>query len=132
MWRIIYFFISLLIVLIDYLHYKNLGSKTLATFFITALIVILFEYYLIRKKSPKNILAFFSSLLITVIVVLLTILTLNSIGIHLSRNLKLIILFIEGYLIFGIVAALIPNISDMLKLSKQDKTNTAKILDTYS
>ena len=74
--------------------------------------------------------AFFSSLLITVIVVLLTILTLRAIGIHLSRNLKLIILFIEGYLIFGIVAALIPNISDMLKLSKQDKTNTAKILDT--
>ena len=130
MWRIIYFFISLLIVLIDYLHYTNLALKTLTTFFITALIVILFEYYLIRKKSPKNILAFFSSLLITVIVVLLTILTLNSIGIHLSRNLKLIILFIEGYLIFGIVAALIPNISDMLKLSKQDKTNTAKILDT--
>lgn len=130
MWRIIYFFISLLIVLIDYLHYKNLGLKTLTAFFITALIVILFEYYLIRKKSPKNILAFFSSLLITVIVVLLTILTLRAIGIYLSRNLKLIILFIEGYLIFGIVAALIPNISDMLKLSKQDKTNTAKILDT--
>ena len=65
MWRIIYFFISLLIVLIDYLHYKNLGLKTLTTFFITALIVILFEYYLIRKKSPKNILAFFSSLLIS-------------------------------------------------------------------
>ena len=52
------------------------------------------------------------------------------IGIKLSTNEKLIILFIEGYLTFGIIAAFIPNISNMLNLTKPDKNKTAKILDT--
>lgn len=130
MWRIVYFFISFLIALLDYQYYQNLSVRTFVIFFISALIVFLFEFLLIRKQSSKTTLAFFISFFITVLTVLLTILALNALGINLSVNQKLIILFIVGYLTFGIIASFIPNISDILNLTKQDKINTAKILDT--
>lgn len=130
MWRIVYFFISFLIALLDYQYYQNLSVGTFVIFFISALIVFLFEFLLIRKQSSKTTLAFFISFFITVLTVLLTILALNALGINLSVNQKLIILFIVGYLTFGIIASFIPNISDILNLTKQDKINTAKILDT--
>nr|WP_241210625.1 PIN domain-containing protein [Brachyspira hampsonii] len=60
----------------------------------------------------------------------MTITTINIVGISLSLNEKLIILFIEGYLIFGIIIAFIPSISNMFKLTNKDKMKTSKILDT--
>ena len=131
MWRAVYFFISLLIALFVYLYYdKNFNSKALIIFLISALLIFLFEFFLIRKKSSKITLTFFISFFFTIVTVLLTILAVKSIGIDLSLNIKLVILFIEGYLTFGIISAFIPNLSDIFKLTKQDKTGAAKILDT--
>lgn len=130
MWRIVYFILSLLIALLFHLYDKNFSSKTLTIFFISAILIFLFEFFLIRKKSSKITLAFFISFFFTIVTVLLTILAIKSIGIDLSVNIKLVILFIEGYLTFGIISAFIPNLSDIFKLTKQDKTGSAKILDT--
>lgn len=134
MWRVVYFCISFLMALLVYLYDKsydnNLNPKILIIFFISALIIFLFEFLLIRKKSSKITLAFFVSFFFTVVTVLLTILAIRTIGINLSVKTKLIILFIEGYLTFGIISAFIPNLSDMFKLTKPDKTGSAKILDT--
>ncbi|MDA0055014.1 TRAM domain-containing protein [Brachyspira hyodysenteriae] len=88
------------------------------------------SFYLLERKLQKIILGFFIAFFLTLITVLLTISTINTVGISLSLNEKLIILFVEGYLIFGIIIAFIPSISNMFKLTKQDKTKTAKILDT--
>ncbi len=133
MWRVVYFFISFLLALLVYLHDKNnnnLNSQIFIIFFTSALIIFLFEFLLIRKKSSKITLAFFISFFFTVVTVLLTILAIKTIGIDLSLETKLVILFMEGYLTFGIISAFIPNISDILKLTKPDKTGSAKILDT--
>ncbi len=134
MWRVVYFFISFLMALLVYLYDKsydnNLNPRILIIFFTSALIIFLFEFLLIRKKSSKITLAFFVSFFFTVVTVLLTILAIRTIGINLSVKTKLIILFIEGYLTFGIISAFIPNLSDMFKLTKPDKTGSAKILDT--
>lgn len=133
MWRVVYFFISFLMALLVYLYDRsdnNLNPEILIIFFTSALIIFLFEFLLIRKKSSKITLAFFISFFFTVVTVLLTILAIKTIGIDLSVKTKLIILFIEGYLTFGIISAFIPNISDILKLTKPDKTGSAKILDT--
>ena len=130
MWRIVYFVISFLIALMDYYFTKTFNYKTISIFLLSAVLIFLFEFLLIRKKSSKITLAFFISFFLTIVTVLLTISTINMIGIKLSTNEKLIILFIEGYLTFGIIAAFIPNISNMLNLTKPDKNKTAKILDT--
>lgn len=130
MWRIVYFIISFLIALMDYYFTKTFNYKTVSIFLLSAVLIFLFEFVLIRKKSSKITLAFFISFFLTIVTVLLTISTINMIGIKLSTNEKLIILFIEGYLTFGIIAAFIPNISNMLNLTKPDKNKTAKILDT--
>ncbi|ADG71602.1 TRAM domain-containing protein [Brachyspira murdochii] len=130
MWRIVYFVISFLIALMDYYFTKTFNYKTVSIFLLSAVLIFLFEFLLIRKKSSKITLAFFISFFLTILTVLLTISTVNMIGIKLSTNEKLIILFIEGYLTFGIIAAFIPNISNMLNLTKPDKNKTAKILDT--
>lgn len=134
MWRVVYFCISFLMALLVYLYDKsydnNLNPRILIIFFTSALIIFLFEFLLIRKKSSKITLAFFVSFFFTVVTVLLTILAIRTIGINLSVKTKLIILFIEGYLTFGIISAFIPNLSDMFKLTKPDKTGSAKILDT--
>lgn len=133
MWRVVYFFISFLMALLVYLYDRsdnNLNPEILIIFFTSALIIFLFEFLFIRKKSSKITLAFFISFFFTVVTVLLTILAIKTIGIDLSVKTKLIILFIEGYLTFGIISAFIPNISDILKLTKPDKTGSAKILDT--
>ncbi|WP_300757505.1 PIN domain-containing protein [uncultured Brachyspira sp.] len=130
MWRIVYFVISFLIALMDYYFTKTFNYKTVSIFLLSAVLIFLFEFLLIRKKSSKITLAFFISFFLTIVIVLLTISTVNMIGIKLSINEKLIILFIEGYLTFGIIAAFIPNISNMLNLTKPDKNKTAKILDT--
>ena len=130
MWRIVYFVISFLIALMDYYFTKTFNYKTVSIFLLSAVLIFLFEFVLIRKKSSKITLAFFISFFLTIVTVLLTISTINMIGIKLSTNEKLIILFIEGYLTFGIIAAFIPNISNMLNLTKPDKNKTAKILDT--
>lgn len=130
MWRIVYFVISFLIALMDYYFTKTFNYKTISIFLLSAVLIFLFEFVLIRKKSSKITLAFFISFFLTIVTVLLTISTINMIGIKLSTNEKLIILFIEGYLTFGIIAAFIPNISNMLNLTKPDKNKTAKILDT--
>ena len=130
MWRIVYFILSLLIALLFHLYDENFNSKTLIIFLISAFLIFSFEFFLIRKKSSKITLAFFISFFFTIVTVLLTILAIKSIGIDLSVNIKLVILFIEGYLTFGIISAFIPNLSDIFKLTKQDKTGSAKILDT--
>ena len=130
MWRIVYFVISFLIALMDYYFTKTFNYKTVSIFLLSVVLIFLFEFLLIRKKSSKITLAFFISFFLTIVTVLLTISTINMIGIKLSTNEKLIILFIEGYLTFGIIAAFIPNISNMLNLTKPDKNKTAKILDT--
>ena len=130
MWRIVYFVISFLIALMDYYFTKTFNYKTVSIFLLSVVLIFLFEFVLIRKKSSKITLAFFISFFLTIVTVLLTISTINMIGIKLSTNEKLIILFIEGYLTFGIIAAFIPNISNMLNLTKPDKNKTAKILDT--
>ena len=132
MWRIVYFILSLLIALFIHLsdNDKSFSLENLIVFFISATLIFLFEFFLIRKKSSKITLAFFISFFFTIVTVLLTILAIKSIGIPLSINIKLIILFIEGYLTFGIISAFIPNLSDIFKLTNQDKANTAKILDT--
>ena len=130
MWRVVYFVIFFVIALIDYYQFKNFNYRTLLIFCVSSVLIFLFEFLLIRKKSSKITLAFFISFFVTLLTVLLTISTINVIGISLSANDKLIILFIEGYLTFGIISAFIPNISNMLKLTKPDKAKTAKILDT--
>lgn len=130
MWRIAYFAVSFLIALIDYFQLKSFNNRTLLIFLLSSVLIFLFEFLFIRKKSSKIALAFFISFLLTIISVILTLTAINIIGISLSLNEKLIILFIEGYLTFGIISAFIPNISNMLKLTKPDKTKTAKILDT--
>ena len=130
MWRVVYFVIFFVIALIDYYQFKNFNYRTLLIFCVSSVLIFLFEFLLVRKKSSKITLAFFISFFLTLLTVLLTISTINVIGISLSANDKLIILFIEGYLTFGIISAFIPNISNMLKLTKPDKAKTAKILDT--
>ena len=130
MWRIAYFAVSFLIALIDYFQFKSFNYRTLLIFLVSSILVFLFEFLFIRKKSSKTALAFFISFFVTIVTVILTLTAINIIGISLSLNEKLIILFIEGYLTFGIISAFIPNISNMLKLTKPDKTKTAKILDT--
>ena len=132
MWRIVYFILSLLIALFIHIsdNDKSFNLENLIVFFISAILIFSFEFFLIRKKSSKITLAFFISFFFTIVTVLLTILTTKSIGIPLSVNIKLVILFIEGYLTFGIISAFIPNLSDIFKLTKQDKTGSAKILDT--
>jgi len=128
MWRIVYVFLSFLIALLDYLYSKDFNLRTLIIFLASVLLVILFEFYFIRKKSSKTTLTLFASFFMTMITVILTILALNIMGINLSINKKLIIVFAEGYLTFGIISAFIPEISNAL--TKRDKINTAKILDT--
>ncbi|WP_297204978.1 PIN domain-containing protein [uncultured Brachyspira sp.] len=130
MWRIVYFVVSFLIALIDYFQLKSFNKGTLFIFLLSSALIFLFEFLFIRKKSSKITLAFFISFFLTMVTVVLTLTAINIIGIALSLNEKLIILFIEGYLTFGIITAFIPNISNMLKLTKPDKTKTAKILDT--
>ena len=132
MWRIVYFILSLLIALFIHIsdNDKSFNLENLIVFFISAILIFSFEFFLIRKKSSKITLAFFISFFFTIVTVLLTILAIKSIGIDLSVNIKLVILFIEGYLTFGIISAFIPNLSDIFKLTKQDKTGSAKILDT--
>lgn len=130
MWRIVYFVLSCIVLAVDYFILKHFNYKTLTVFIISAVFVFLFEFLFIRKKSSKITLAFFIAFFLTLVTVLLTISSIDLIGIELSANEKLIILFIEGYLTFGIIAAFIPNISNMLKLTKTDKTKNAKILDT--
>ncbi|KLI43430.1 PIN/TRAM domain-containing protein [Brachyspira hyodysenteriae] len=130
MWRVVYFVLSCIVLAVDYFILKHFNYQTLTVFIISAILVFLFEFLFIRKKTSKIILGFFIAFFLTLITVLLTISTINTVGITLSLNEKLIILFIEGYLIFGIIIAFIPSISNMFKLTKQDKTKTAKILDT--
>ncbi|PTY39318.1 PIN/TRAM domain-containing protein [Brachyspira hampsonii] len=130
MWRVVYFVLSCIVLALDYFILKHFNYKTLTVFIISAVLVFLFELMFIRKKSSKITLAFFISFFLTLITVLLTITTINIVGISLSLNEKLIILFIEGYLIFGIIIAFIPSISNMFKLTNKDKMKTSKILDT--
>ena len=130
MWRVVYFVLSCIVLAVDYFILKHFNYQTLTVFIISAVLVFLFEFLFIRKKTSKIILGFFIAFFLTLITVLLTISTINTVGITLSLNEKLIILFVEGYLIFGIIIAFIPSISNMFKLTKQDKTKTAKILDT--
>ncbi|WP_300369701.1 PIN domain-containing protein [Brachyspira sp.] len=130
MWRVVYFVLSAIVLAVDYFILKHFNYKTLTIFIISAVFIFLFELLFIRKQSSKITLAFFISFFLTLITVLLTISTIDAVGISLPANERLIILYIEGYLIFSIIIAFTPNISNMLKLTKPDKTKTAKILDT--
>ena len=130
MWRVVYFFISFIIAFISYFYFKSFGYKTLIIFLLSTILIFLIEFFVIRKRSSKTILAFFISFFLTLISVILTIQAINIIGIILTLNGKLIILFIEGYLIFSIIIAFIPNITNIFKLTNTDKNKTAKILDT--
>lgn len=130
MWRIVYFLLSCIILAVDYFILRHFDYQILTVFIISSVLIFLFEFLFIRKSSSKITLAFFISFFLTLITVLLTIRTIDAVGISLPPNERLIILFIEGYLIFGIIIAFIPNISNMLKLTKPDKLKTAKILDT--
>ncbi len=130
MWRVVYFVLYCIALILNYFISKNFNYKTLTAFITSSVFIFLFEFFFIRKKSSKITLAFFISFILTLITVILTISAVNIIGIHLSAYEKLIIIFIEGYLTFSITAAFIPNISNMLKFTKQDKTKNAKILDT--
>ncbi|MEI0478836.1 PIN/TRAM domain-containing protein [Brachyspira pulli] len=130
MWRVVYFIISFVIALLDYYQLKAFNYRTLLIFLVSTVLIFLFEYFFIRKKAPKIALAFFISFFFTLVTVVLTITVINLIGVAISTNQKLIILFIEGYLTFGIISAFIPTISSMLNFTKSDKNKTAKILDT--
>ncbi|WP_300716477.1 PIN domain-containing protein, partial [uncultured Brachyspira sp.] len=130
MWRAAYFILSCIVLTADYFILKHFNYKTLTVFVISSVFIFLFEFLFIRKKSSKTALTFFISFFLTLITVLLTISTIDAVGISLPSNERLIILFAEGYLIFAIVIAFTPNISNMLKLTKPDKIKTSKILDT--
>ncbi|MEI0612803.1 PIN/TRAM domain-containing protein [Brachyspira pilosicoli] len=130
MWRIIYFTCSILALIFDYIYNKLFNINTIIFFIVSSIIIILLDLFFIRKKSSKTTLVIFVSFVLTIITVILTLNVINIIGINLSLNNKLIILFIEGYLTFSIISSLIPNISNILKLTKTDKIKTAKILDT--
>lgn len=130
MWRAVYFIIYCIILILDYFIFNNFTYKTLTVFIFSSIVIFLFEFLFIRKKSSKITLALFISFFLTMITVILTIAAIDMIGISLTMNQKIIILFIEGYLTFAIISSFIPNISNMLKLTKPDKTKTAKILDT--
>ena len=130
MWRVVYFFISFIIAFISCFYFKSFGYKTLIIFLLSTILIFLIEFFVIRKRSSKTILAFFISFFLTLISVILTIQAINIIGIILTLNGKLIILFIEGYLIFSIIIAFIPNVTNIFKLTNTDKNKTAKILDT--
>ena len=130
MWRIIYFACSILALIFDYIYNKLFNINTIISFVVSSIFIILLDLFFIRKKSSKTTLVIFVSFVLTIITVILTLNVINIIGINLSLNNKLIILFIEGYLTFSIISSLIPNISNMLKLTKTDKIKTAKILDT--
>lgn len=126
MWRVLYFFISF----ISCFYFKSFGYKTLIIFLLSTILIFLIEFFVIRKRSSKTILAFFISFFLTLISVILTIQAIEMIGIGLKFYGKFIILFIEGYLIFSIIVAFIPNVTNIFKLTNTDKNKTAKILDT--
>ncbi|MEI0530507.1 TRAM domain-containing protein [Brachyspira pilosicoli] len=130
MWRIIYFACSILALIFDYIYNKLFNINTIIFFTVSSVIIVLFDLFFIRKRSSKTTLVIFVSFFITLITVILTLNVINIIGINLSLNKKLIILFIEGYLTFSVISSFIPNISNILKLTKTDKIKTAKILDT--
>ena len=130
MWRILYFACSALALIFDYIYNKLFNINTIIFFVVSSIIVILLDLFVIRKRSSKTTLVIFVSFFITIITVILTLNVINIIGINLSLNKKLIILFIEGYLTFSVISSFIPNISNILKLTKTDKIKTAKILDT--
>ena len=130
MWRIIYFACSAVALIFDYIYNKLFNINTIIFFVVSSVIIILLDLFFIRKRSSKTTFVIFVSFFITLITVILTLNVINIIGINLSLNKKLVILFIEGYLIFSVMSSFIPNISNMLKLTKTDKIKTAKILDT--
>lgn len=130
MWRIIYFLISFLIIFLSSPLSGNFNEKMAIAFVVSAVIMFALEFFAIRKKADRSLVASFSAFLIMLITIVLTILSMNLIGINVNTNIKLLILFIEGYLIFGIVTSFIPSISTMLNLNKSDKGKNAKILDT--
>ncbi|MEI0581164.1 PIN/TRAM domain-containing protein [Brachyspira pilosicoli] len=130
MWRILYFACSALALIFGYIYNKLFNINTIIFFVVSSIIVILLDLFVIRKRSSKTTLVIFVSFFITIITVILTLNVINIIGINLSLNKKLIILFIEGYLTFSVISSFIPNISNILKLTKTDKIKTAKILDT--
>ncbi len=130
MWRALYFCIFILIILFDYYHNQNFNIQTIITMLCSAFVVAFIEFFIIRKKSYKVALIFFASFLITMITVAITVATLSIVGIDLSFAHKIIILFIEGYLVFSIVLLILPNIYNILNMNTTDKVKTSKILDT--
>lgn len=130
MWRIIYFLISFAVIFFAHPIGEDINNKIAIVFISSTIVVFLIEFFAIRKKATRSLLASFAAFLIMLITIVLTIVTMNLIGLDVSTNMKLIILFIEGYLIFGIVSSFIPSISTILKLNKPEKTKNAKILDT--
>lgn len=134
MWRVVYFFISFIIAYINGFYFKSFGVnvyKAFIIFLLGTILIFLFEFFVLRKRSSKTILAFFISFFLTLISVILTMQAIDMMGITLKFYGKLIILFIEGYLIFSIIVEFfIPNVTNIFKLTNTDKNKTAKILDT--
>ena len=130
MWRALYFFIFILIIIFDFYHDKNFNIQTVITMLCSAIAIALIEFFIIRKKSYKVALIFFASFLITIITVSITIATLNTVGIELSFAHKIVVLFIEGYLVFSVVLLILPNIYNILNMNTTEKGKNSKILDT--
>lgn len=126
MWRIVYFIGAFII----YVNVVGFSTKTAIVFFATSAIMFFIEFFTIRKKASYSLLTGTVSFIFTAITFIITITAIEKFGVDLSFPIKILILFIEAYLAFGISFSILPNISAILKVSKSDKIKNPKILDT--
>lgn len=126
MWRIIYFIGAFAI----FVNAISFNMKTAIIFFATSAVIFSFEFFAIRKKPSYSILTGALAFIFTATTFIITIIAIEKFSVDIKFPIKLLILFIEAYFVFGISFSILPNISAILKVSKSEKSKNAKILDT--
>ena len=130
MWRLVYFVLAFLIC------FNRVGFKfdlnLFVMFLIGFIVVFALEFASIKKRLSKMLILGVFAATATAVVFILTLVVMKSLQVESIENINLLmlVLFLEGYIVFSVSLSIWRYIYNYINLGKPDSIKNNKILDT--
>lgn len=130
MWRLVYFVLAFLI------YFSSVGFKfdlsLFIMFFLGFLVVFALELASIKKRLSRMLILSVFSATATGIIFIITLVVLKSLEVEAIKNINvlILILFLEGYIVFSVSVSIWRYFYNYINLEKSDNIKNNKILDT--